>query len=143
MEIREFRSSDAEEIAALSNDNADAFRYQKVNPDFLNRMCARPDFKMFVAEAGEIVAFCGVNLTGPLPELGPICVIKDNRLHGVGSAIINHILELLSAAGSKAVVIKVKTSNTPAQEFFTALGFNEMETGSCGGIPVRIMSKEL
>jgi len=144
MNVRMFKGSDASAIADLSNKSGDAFQYKSVTPDFIAQMCSSRVFKMFVLEdSGKVVGFCGVNLQSPLlAELGPICVEAPFRKRGAGRILSETAFEFLCSKRVKTVVIKVKASNMPAQEFFKSLGFSKTDDVLCGGEPAMMMAKK-
>jgi len=141
MKIREFKETDAEKIAKLSNDNSEVFQYESVTPDFLKRMWKNPNYKLFVlSEGSEVIGFCGVNIEAlPIAELGPICVEKSRRMHGLGRLMMEDVFQFLEPLKPARVIIKVKTSNIDAQEFFKTLGFTKVEGVLCGGKPAILM----
>lgn len=145
MKIREFKEADAQKVADLSNANADVFQYPNVTPQFLKRMWDHPKYKLFVlADRSEIVAFCGVNYEHlPVAELGPVCVETSRRTHGLGRLLVNALFEFLEPLNAKKVIIKVKTSNIAAQDFFKSLDFKKVEGTLVNEEPAIIMQHGL
>jgi N-acetylglutamate synthase-like GNAT family acetyltransferase len=141
MKIHSFKESDAEAVAALSNENSFAFQHAKVTPAFLRRMCAHRTYKMFVLkEHGAIVGFCGVNFRSKkAAELGPICVKNERRMHGLGRLLVMRVFEHVEPLNCDSLWVKVKSSNRDAQKFFTSLGFKKTGQASVRGTPVVMM----
>jgi ribosomal protein S18 acetylase RimI-like enzyme len=145
MKIRNFKPTDAEKVAKLSNDNSDVFQYSDVSEAFLRKMSEDPSYHMFVLSDGNaIIGFCGVNyLQLPLAELGPICVVAGRRGEGLGRLLVDSILEFLEPLNAKKLFIKVKVSNTEALDFFEKLDFIREGDVSVGGTPAIFMSLDL
>ena len=129
MKIREFKESDAEAVAKLSNENADFFQFSGVTSEFLKRLCSHPKYRLFVLEDNkEIIGFGGINYQNlQMAELGPICVRADCRRQGLGRLLVDATFEFMRRMKGPKVIIKVKASNIAAQEFFTSLGFRKSQ----------------
>lgn len=145
MKIREFRESDAEAVAKLSNENADFFQFSGVTPEFLKRLCSHPKYRLFVLEDNkEIIGFCGVNYQNlQLVELGPICVRTDWHRQGLGRLLVEAGFEFLRRMKGSRVIIKVKASNIAAQEFFASLGFKKSQEVFVAEEPAFLMERGL
>jgi ribosomal-protein-alanine N-acetyltransferase len=141
MIIREFKESDSEAVSKLSNENSQFFQFPQVTPEFIKGFCGHPRFKLFVLEDGGIVGFCGVKFEDPkTAELGPLCVSEGRRLRGLGSMLVDHVLDFLKPMNPGKVIIKVRPSNTAAIRFFEELGFVASGSGKChGDIPALLM----
>jgi len=141
MKLREFKESDAQAVADLSNTNSKAFQYSSVTPDFLTRMSNHPRYEMFVLEdGGQIVGFCGVNHEHwPVAEIGPICVREDHRARGLGKTLVERALAFAREFNILTVIIKVKPSNIRAQDFFKSMGFEKVEDIKVRGEPAILM----
>ena len=144
MKIRNFKSTDAGKVSALSNDNLAAFQYE-VNSDFLSRMDANERYQMFVLSDGsEVLGFAGLNFEQlPLAELGPICVASTRRGSGLGRLLVDYVFEFADNIGVKKIIIKVKTSNITGQEFFGKLGFETVGETVCKGEPAILMQDDV
>lgn len=147
MKLREFRESDAEAVASLSNENSGFFQYSVVTPEFLKRLCNDSKYRMFVLEDDGLIGFCGINYHNALfAELGPICVRADQRNSGFGRLLAEAIFEFLSkgkVSRPPKVIIKVKSSNITAQAFFASLGFRKTGDILCGEAPAILMEHGL
>jgi ribosomal-protein-alanine N-acetyltransferase len=145
MKIRPFKETDAKKVAELSNSNAEFFQYTNVSADFLKKMWEHPDYHLFViSEGSRVIGFCGISyIDKPVAEIGPICIERGRRMEGLGRLLFENIIEFLSELGAKKLIIKVKTSNSGAQEFFAKLGFRKAEGVLVNEIPAIIMEKDL
>lgn len=145
MKLREFKDSDAQAVADLSNANSKVFQYSSVTPDFLTRMSKNARYDMFVIEeARKIVGFCGINhARWPVAEIGPICVRADNRERGLGKTLLQKAISLAREFNNLNVIIKVKASNKRAQEFFKSMGFKKTQDIKVHGDPAILMEHEL
>lgn len=130
MKIRDFKDSDAEKMAALSNKNAPFFQYNRVSPAFIRDMANASNYRFFVLSEGSgVIGFCGVRLPSKMhkdAELGPICVESGRRMQGLGRLLIDTVIEDLEERGIASMIIKVRTSNIGAQEFFSTIGFRKI-----------------
>ncbi len=133
MKLREFKETDADKIASLSNENGEFFQYPKVTADFLKSMALAQGYKMFVlSEGSNVIGFCGLNYQSmPLVEIGPICVEEGRRMHGLGRLLIDEVFEFLQPLNPPKVIIKVKASNIAGLEFFESLGFQKVAETVC------------
>lgn len=132
--IRDFRESDASQVAALSNKNSGFFQYGRVTPEFLKDMNAQNNYRMFVAEENdEICGFCGARYEGGIAELGPICVNGAYRNKGVGTVLLKHVMLFLVGQGISRTLLKVKKANKNALRFFMANGFVTVKEVDCRG----------
>jgi predicted GNAT superfamily acetyltransferase len=144
MKIRSFKPTDAEKVSKLSNDNLTAFQ-RKVSPSFLRKISKNPDFKLFVlADGSEILGFCGLNFERiPLAEMGPLCIESSRRAQGLGRALVDDVFSFAKEIGVNNLIIKVKSSNNAAQDFFASVGFAKIDEGFLGDVPIVIMKYEM
>jgi ribosomal-protein-alanine N-acetyltransferase len=55
-----------------------------------------------------------------------ICIHPDHRAQGLGSNLINHLLEVARQAFARVALLEVRVSNTIAYELYYRMGFNEI-----------------
>lgn len=59
-------------------------------------------------------------------EILNLAVAPNGRRHGLGRALVEQILEVLSARGVRQVYLEVRESNQPARALYAAHGFKEV-----------------
>jgi ribosomal-protein-alanine N-acetyltransferase len=59
-------------------------------------------------------------------EIHNIAVHVDYRRHGLGRALLNHVLDEAQQAGARSALLEVRKSNLPAQALYRSLGFKEI-----------------
>lgn len=126
MQVRGFKAGDAGEIVRLHKNSGEWFEDLPVDEDFINAASFRDDFRFFIAESeGTVVGFAGALLFLHVgrAELGPICVDEIYRKKGVGSNLVGETLSYLQRLNVRRVIVKVKSGNQKAQEFFKSCGF--------------------
>jgi ribosomal protein S18 acetylase RimI-like enzyme len=99
-----------------------------VNEEFIIQASLRPDFKLFVAESrGDVLGFAGVLFQEHVgrAEVGPISVSPGLRGRGIGSALLGKVVEFLREKKVHRVVVRVKSGNRRAYDFFASHGFSE------------------
>jgi ribosomal-protein-alanine N-acetyltransferase len=86
------------------------------------------EFAVFlVAEADDEIVGYSVGL--PEVDEGEIlnlAVAPAGRRHGVGRALVEHVLEALIARGARQVYLEVRESNAPARALYAGRGFKEV-----------------
>jgi len=53
-----------------------------------------------------------------------VCIAPDRQGHGLGRALMTHLLERARALGAELVFLEVRPSNRPAIELYESMGFN-------------------
>jgi ribosomal-protein-alanine acetyltransferase len=59
-------------------------------------------------------------------EILNLAVAPAGRRNGLGRALVQHILEALTARGVRQVYLEVRESNAPARALYAAQGFKEV-----------------
>ncbi len=59
-------------------------------------------------------------------EILNLAVAPAGRRNGLGRALVQHILEALTARGVRQVYLEVRESNAPARALYAAHGFKEV-----------------
>jgi [ribosomal protein S18]-alanine N-acetyltransferase len=82
----------------------------------------------FVAEAeGEALGGYVVALdAADEGEILNLAVAPDGRRHGLGRALVEHVVEALKARGVAQIYLEVRESNAPARGLYAAEGFKEV-----------------
>jgi ribosomal-protein-alanine N-acetyltransferase len=84
------------------------------------------DFQVRVAE--QEGAVCGVvifRVAADEAEILNIVVQGARRRLGIGSRLMNDVLEACRIAGAQKIYLEVRDSNSVAREFYSRLGFRE------------------
>ncbi|HET8713363.1 MAG TPA: ribosomal protein S18-alanine N-acetyltransferase [Gemmatimonadales bacterium] len=80
-----------------------------------------------VAEAGDGIAGYVVALdAADEGEILNLAVSESGRRRGLGRALVQQIIEVLSGRGVTKVYLEVRESNAPARALYTAFGFREV-----------------
>ena len=86
------------------------------------------DAHFLVAEAEESGAIVGYVVALEAADEGEIlnlAVAPAGRRSGLGRALVERILEALTASGVRQVYLEVRESNAPARSLYAAHGFKE------------------
>ncbi len=121
--IRQFLLSDLERVYSIECAS-------------FNSPWAKADFKYHqaVCTEGFFVAAINNTIAGfiiiapPMPKAGHIlnlAVAPELRNLGVGTALVNYVIEKLRNQGVKRVWLEVRISNTGARTFYKKFGFRE------------------
>ncbi|MEM2878105.1 MAG: ribosomal protein S18-alanine N-acetyltransferase [Candidatus Hadarchaeales archaeon] len=91
-------------------------------------MLLHPD-TFYVAEVcGKVVGYViGALRWGATGHILAIGVDPDYRCRGIGSALMQKVMEKLVLKGSNVIRLEVRKSNIRAQRFYQGLGFRKME----------------
>lgn len=77
-------------------------------------------------DGGEIIGMAMVDLSRAVPVLWKLYVLPERHGGGVGSALLDAVFEALPA-GVDRLRLDVLDGNTPAQRFYAARGFVEVD----------------
>jgi len=87
------------------------------------------DALFFVAEAGGTNEVAGYVVAFDAADEGEIlnlAVAPAGRRNGLGRALVQHMLEALTARGARQIYLEVRESNAPARALYAAQGFKEV-----------------
>lgn len=120
LQIRWLIRRDMPEVLQIERDS---FAQPWDEDDFIAALCDRNVTGM-VAEVGfRIVAFMVYELHPQRILLLNFAVDADRRRMGVGSAMVNRLVDKLSIQRRKSIIATVRESNLSAQLFFRAQAF--------------------
>jgi diamine N-acetyltransferase len=94
----------------------------------------------FILESDNIVSGC-VALEVASPEvcyLERLGVLPNQRRHGFGKALVNHVLSEAKLLGALHVDIGIIAEDTELQAWYNRLGFIEAETKEFPHLPFRV-----
>jgi predicted GNAT family acetyltransferase len=78
---------------------------------------------LFASEGGRVVGKAGTNARGlGVDQIGGVFIVPDRRGRGIGRALMEALLDIISSEGRRAVLF-VKPDNVPAIRLYRALGF--------------------
>lgn len=80
-----------------------------------------------VPEAG-IVAFCSFWLVLDEVHINNLAVRWEFRARGLGTALLDHVLQAGASRGAERATLEVRRSNTPARRLYERLGFEVAAT---------------
>jgi RimJ/RimL family protein N-acetyltransferase len=106
---------------------------------YLSSLSTREAFHVAVTASGEVIGYQSLDLYSPvlssMAHVGQIgtFLLQGWRRHGVGRALFDATSGFARSAGYRKFVIQVRASNTPAQAFYTKLGFVE-----CGRLRAQV-----
>ncbi|HEX9345979.1 MAG TPA: ribosomal protein S18-alanine N-acetyltransferase [Gemmatimonadales bacterium] len=95
------------------------------------RDCLTSDAHFLVVEAsgpggGAIAGYVVALDAADEGEILNLAVAPGGRRNGLGRALVQHILEALTARGVRQVYLEVRESNGPARALYAAQGFKEV-----------------
>jgi [ribosomal protein S18]-alanine N-acetyltransferase len=91
------------------------------------RDCLRAGYYCCVAEIDHIVIGHGIMSTGAgEAHVLNLCVAEDYRYRGIGSLLLEHLLEFAGALGVGDVFLEVRPSNTVAIRLYQSRGFGQI-----------------
>jgi N-acetylglutamate synthase-like GNAT family acetyltransferase len=149
MKIRGANLDDAEIIASIVSDAnkgvADQFDITIENnpkhPSFYTRAWALSDLnrgeEYFICCANNISYGC-VAFEQPDPDtayLNRLSVLPQHRHHGIGTTLVNHILEYSRSKDIKYVSIGIIAAHEVLKKWYSNLGFIEGETQKIDHLP--------
>jgi len=86
-------------------------------------------FALFLVAEGEgerIVGYVVALDAADEGEILNLAVAPTGRRHGLGRALVEHVVEALRARGIRHVYLEVRESNAPARALYAAHGFKEV-----------------
>lgn len=116
LRIREMRSADLAGVLEIENAS---FATPWSSKTFLN-LLRRPNAALFVAKDGpeKLVGYAVVWFAGPEAELGDLAVAVASRGRGVGSALVERVLEEATGRDVTEVYLEVREGNEAARRLY-------------------------
>lgn len=91
------------------------------------RDCIASDAVFLVAERADQVAGYVVAIdAADEGEILNLAVAPPGRRRGLGSALVERVLDVLSGRGARQIYLEVRESNAPARRLYAAHGFKEV-----------------
>ena len=128
--IRRMSEADLEQVMAIAASLKDAPHWQR--DAYLQALDegATPGRLALVAEdseTGAVTGFAVACLLRPQAELESIAVAEAEQRQGIGRKLFFRLVEELTVAGVREVLLEVRASNQRARDFYRSLGW--IETG--------------
>lgn len=120
--IRDMHFGDVAEVAALEV-RSYAFPWS----EGIFRDCLRAGYCCFVAESGgRCIAYAIMSTGAGEAHILNICVAEPFRRHGIGSGLLEHLLEFAKGLGVLDVFLEVRPSNNVAIRLYQSRGFSQI-----------------
>jgi ribosomal-protein-alanine N-acetyltransferase len=122
LEIRTMRSADLPQVMLIE---LSTFTMPWSESTFRG-LLRRRDSDLFVADIkGEIAGYAVFWAVMDQGELGNVAVDESHRGKGIGTKLIQAVLDSAGERGVREIFLEVRKSNTKAQELYKTFGFSE------------------
>lgn len=120
--------TDAKTIAEMSRDYIETgLGWSWREPRVLRAIRAR-DVNVAVARAGREVVGFAIMRYGPLEAALQLFAVRPaHRRRGIGSALVDWLVEAARVAGVYVVYVEMRADNAVARNFYRRRGFEDME----------------
>lgn len=123
LEIRTMRSADLPQVMLIE---LSTFTMPWTESTFRG-LLRRRDSDLFVADIkGEIAGYAVFWAVMDQGELGNVAVDESHRGRGIGTKLIQAVLDRAGERGVREIFLEVRKSNTKAQELYKTFGFSEV-----------------
>jgi [ribosomal protein S18]-alanine N-acetyltransferase len=85
-----------------------------------------PDFFLVAKRHRTVVSYVAASVHGSTAEIVSIAVDPKHQGHGIGKALITHMLARLKASAIRRVALTVRPENRPAMRLYSTLGFHRV-----------------
>jgi ribosomal-protein-alanine N-acetyltransferase len=125
LRIRRMTVADLDRVMEIAEGLKDAPHWTRAAYRTAMEVEATPRSIALVAEMGNLTGFAVASLVVPEAELETIAVAREWQRKGVARRLFAALMEELSAAGVRDVLLEVRPSNEAAIGFYRTLGFQE------------------
>ncbi len=94
---------------------------------FLDEFSAENGHYIAATEKGKIIGYTGYRYVLDEAHITTLAVDKRNRKKGIGTFLIQRLIEDAKAAGLKKLYLEVRQSNIPAQKIYKKHGFKVLD----------------
>ena len=123
MEILEMTLSDLEKIRDKLQNDYDEFW----NENILRKELEDENSKYIVIkEKDKILGFAGVWISPVDAQITNIVVKKDSRKNGIGSLLLERLIEIAKNAKQEVLRLEVNENNKPAINLYNKYGFEQV-----------------
>jgi ribosomal-protein-alanine N-acetyltransferase len=120
--IRDMHFGDVPAVAAL-----EAGSYAFPWSEGIFRDCLRAGYCCFIAEArSQCVGYAIMSTGAGEAHILNICVAESFRRQGIGSSLLEHLLEFAKGLGVVDVFLEVRPSNNVAIRLYQSRGFSQI-----------------
>jgi ribosomal-protein-alanine N-acetyltransferase len=117
---------DAADISAMSRDYIEYGFPWRWNYDRVMKAIANSDTNVaVVGEHGALIAFGIMSYVDDDAHLQLLAVRRGSQRKGVGSAVLLWLEHVARSAGSKRILIEVRSSNSVARSFYSEHGYHK------------------
>jgi [ribosomal protein S18]-alanine N-acetyltransferase len=74
-------------------------------------------------QGGVVVGYAGVDRRGEVADVMTIAVAPDAQGHGLGSLLMDWLIEAARCGGAEHLMLEVRADNTAAQRLYSKMGF--------------------
>jgi ribosomal-protein-alanine N-acetyltransferase len=121
------RSTDAREIAEMSRDLIEHGLTWSWTPARVQHFISGSDSTVIVARRERrIAAFAIMHCGDEVAHLNLLAVAIVHRRHGIGSQLMNWLVETAVTAGVFRINLELRTHNEAARVFYESLGFEKL-----------------
>jgi len=87
-------------------------------------LASRPRRCYVVGEqGGVVVGYAGVDRRGEVADVMTIAVAPDARGHGLGTLLMDWLIDAARVGGAGHLILEVRADNTAAQRLYSRMGF--------------------
>lgn len=121
--LREVEWTDLETLADLETEifGPDAWSAESWWGELAER--PRRDYVVAVDDAGVILGYAGLDVTGDLADVMTIATAPAARGRGIGRVLLQELLAMAAARGAGAVLLEVRADNARARDLYERAGF--------------------
>ncbi len=120
MQILDMNLNDFEEIKDILQEEFDEFW----KPSILKSELESENSKYIVAKKeNQIVGFAGIWISPVDVEITNIVTKKTERKNGIGSALLDKLIEMAKETGRETISLEVNENNFPAGALYEKKGF--------------------
>lgn len=125
MNIRTASPADIPEILSLERESPTAAHWSQQN--YRDRLCGvgPESLVLLVEDQGAVKGFLIARILHPDWEIENIVVAASAQRRGVGSSMLNELLQRARTRSALKITLEVRASNTPARRLYEKFGFLE------------------
>lgn len=111
------------DLDAVLQNELRAYAYPWTRGNFVDCLREGKDCRLVELD-GRIVGHGVLSVAVGEAHVLNVCIAPDRQGHGLGRALMTHLLERARALGAELVFLEVRLSNRPAIELYESMGFN-------------------
>lgn len=123
MKLRQMQQNDIVDVVIIEQE---ANQHPWSTKNFEDCLKAGHQAWVFVNDNEEMLGYTIVQQVVDEAHLLNICVKPSFQGQGIGSKILNHVIDFANSVSSVLIVLEVRRSNNRAQQLYLNSGFNEM-----------------